>query len=254
MGEAHSRPTTTQRALRTASAVAIGCAVLLVAATAVWIALDRRPAWVMAVSASAREPSRAEAVAGERAALAAVTLRIARERGPAPDLQREAESTEDEGRTFVETRTLVLRSDEEALLLRLYRVLAAPGIARTYPQRALRPPDAAIPILILALILGMATLEPPRFRDERVATQPALAVLIGLVLGLLGATAVLVGPGWPGVLLPVSVAVVFAPAVAWLVRVRGAWTASAALRLPFRAFAVLTAALACAWIARVATL
>jgi hypothetical protein len=209
----------------------------------------------MAVTASAQSKVPAEALREERRALASVLRVIARERGPSPAFQREFESREDAGRTYVETRTLVLRSDDQRQLLALCRTVAKiEGVTCSDPRRAVRPPDAAFALLLIAVLLGMATLERSGFADEHVAMQPALVVLTGLALGFLGAAALLVGGGWPGILLHVSVALAFVPPIVWLVRVRVPWTACNALQRPYQMSVALTAVVLCTWAVRLASI
>ena len=242
----------TQRALRTACVLAICSAALVVAVTATWKSFDRRPAWVMSVSASGQSESRAAALTEERAAFATAVRTIAREHGPSPEFLNEVESTDERGRTFIATRTFVLRGDDELALLALYRTaVKIPGVRSSDPQRALRPPDAAFALLLVALLAGMATLEPS---DDHVSLQPALVVLNGIALGLLSAAAVLVAGGWPRYFLEASFAAAFIPTIVWLVRIRVPWARCAALRLPYTTLVVFTAVVFCAWIVRAITL
>jgi hypothetical protein len=223
-------------------------------AAVAWKGLDRRPAWVMAVNAVSRAYSRAAALTEERAALAAAIRVIARDGGPSPIFLREVETREDEGQRFVETRTVHLRSDDELQLLNLYRRLRTlTDITCSDPRRALRPPDFAFGLLLIALLLGWAALEPPRIPDRRRWAQPAFVILNGLALGLLTASVVLVDRGWPGYLLHVSLVISFAPTIVWLVRVRVPWTARKALRLPYAALVGVTAIVSVAWVVRLAS-
>jgi hypothetical protein len=241
----------TQRALRIACVVALCCAVLLVIATVAWKALDRRPAWVMAVTASAQSESLADSLRDERRAFAAAIRVIGREHGVSPAYLHEVEWRDAAGRTFTETRTIVLRTDDQRALLTLYRRLSkVQGVTCSDPSRALRPPDAAFALLIVAFVLGLATLEPSGFPDEHVSMQPALVILNGLTLGLLSAAAVLVGSGWPGYLLQASFVLAFAPVIVWLIRIRVRWTACAALKLPYRTLVITAAVAFGTWVVR----
>jgi hypothetical protein len=241
--------------LRIACVTALCCTVLLVIGAVVWNALDRRPAWVMAVTASAQGNSAADALSEERRALAAAVRTNSRAHGPVPAFQREAESRDDAGRTFIETRTILLRSDDQMQLLTLYRTLGKlEDVHCTDPARALRPADAAFALLVVAFLFGLAALEPSRFEGEHASTQPALVVLNGIGLGLVGAAAILVGSGWPGYVLHLSFALALVPTLVWLIRIRVTWNACAALRLPYRTLAAVTAIVFCAWVVRATSL
>lgn len=203
---------------------AIGCCAIVTMSALAWKTLDRRPAWVMAVNAVSRADSREGAIRDERAALATAVEVIARHGGPAPAYLSEVESREDDGRTFVATRTALLRTDDELLLIQLYRRLRSlVDTTCSDPQRATRPSDFAFASLLIALLLSWAVFEPSRFAGERPWAAPASQVLIGLALGFLSAAGVLVERGWPGYLLPASFAIAFAPALIWLLRIRRSW-------------------------------
>lgn len=242
------------RALRRASVIAICCWAIVGMAAFAWKELDRRPAFVMAVNAVSRAESRTTAMREERTALAAAIRVIARDRGPSPTLLREVESHDDAAQSFVETRTLLLRSDDELQLLKLYRRLGSlTDVTCSDPRRAARPPDFAFGFMLIALLLGCATLEPTRISDGRAWAQPAFVILNGLALGFLTTSAVLVDRGWPGYFLHVSMLISFAPTIVWLFRVRVSWTDRQTLRLPYAALISVTAIVSLAWTVRLAS-
>ncbi|HYW54943.1 MAG TPA: hypothetical protein VFF00_06795 [Candidatus Elarobacter sp.] len=238
------------RALRRACALAIALTIAGAAGASAWKVLDRRPAWVMAVNVSARGASRDAVLREERAVFAAVLRRIENAGFDAPEQLREAESMGDTGIIFIETRTAIVRDEDDRRLLRLYRSLyGASGITPSDPVRAVRPADVAFPLLLIALLVGMATLEPfPRFdRAAPAATRPGLAIITGFALGLLAAAAVLAGPGWPPLFQAAAVVVASIPVVLWFVRARAVWDRNVALRGPYRAFAATAALVAAGW-------
>jgi hypothetical protein len=226
--------------------------VLVAGAAVAWKQLDRRPAWVMAVNATGRAGSRSAALAEERAALSRALAAIATARDRSPALQREAETREDAGRTFVETRTVLVRSEDERSLTRLYRdVRTLPGVTRSDPRRALRPPDFAFASLLIALLVGLAVHEPATSRDRAGRASASFVVLNAIALGFAAAGAVLAESGLPGYLV-LAAAISLVPAIAWLALVRRSRQRAAAFGAPYGAVAALTVLSAAGWIARLA--
>lgn len=206
----------------------------------------------MAVNAVSRGDTEGQASLAERRALAAASRIVARDGGPAPVYLREVLSREDAGRTVVETRTFLVRSDDQAHLIRLYRKLyGLVDVKCSDPQRATRPADFAFASLLIALLLGWAAFEPSRDRDIPRWAQPASVVLHGLALGFVTAAAALVERGWPGYLLASSVALTLTPTAIWLVRIHGAWEMRAMLRPRYRMLTLLFGCVTIAWVLRI---
>lgn len=206
--------------------------ILLPAGAALWERLDRRPAWVAAVFIHVRARSAEGARQAERLATAAVARDAARARLPRAEPRRLVESSQgDSGgapgdRTdYTAGRTTVLRADTERQLLDVERAInRIDGVTSSVPRRALRLSDLSFGFVLLALLLGFATLERPGLVDaDPFAQQPPLVVLDALALGSLAAGAAITGVQGPRLPLEVCVLLACVPPVVWLVRTRVPW-------------------------------
>ena len=233
--------------------LALASCAIVAGGAAAWKQLDRRPAWVMSFSAFGHAASETEALAEERAALARGLGVVARGGSPRPSLQGETTAREGLGRTFVAMRTAVLRSDDSPSLLKIFvKLRDVPNVDATDPRRAIRPPDFAFACLLVALLFGLAVLEPAPHGERGVRITPALAVLNGSMLGFSAAAVILVEGGWPRFVLPVSVTLAIVPSVAWLMRFRASGRLGVPLGLPYAVLVSLTALVSIAWILRIA--
>ncbi|HEV2643221.1 MAG TPA: hypothetical protein VGT98_10955 [Candidatus Elarobacter sp.] len=237
--------------MRIAWAAGIAFAVLIPLAAFAWEQLDRRPAWVTAVVASAESKDVNAALLDERRALAGVLRRIAGRPGLAVDVRAEHVPRVGDGMTFQAERTVVIRSDAEAPLHAAARaVRGVPNVVPGEPRRATHIGDFTLIFVLVAMLLTLATLERSALSDaDPFAIDAPLVALDLLGLGFLAAGAVVVERAWNLPLIP-FVALAFAPIVVWLVRARARWTGHRVLRPRYAALAWLAGIVVAGWLAR----
>ncbi len=248
------------RGLRRAWSAGLALLLGLPAGAVLWDRLDRRPDWVASAVVTATTRS-AEAA---RQAESAMTARVVHELAAAgpiliePHARREWSELDRtaviEVRTaYVADRTLVIRAPTSALLLHGEAALERlGGVATSTPRRALRLSDFSFGLVLLALLLGYATLERSALSDaDPFAQQPPLVVLNLLALGALAAGGALAGLQGPRLPLAACLLAAGVPPAIWLVRTRVPWR-TAALGGRWTATAVASALVAALWMVRFA--
>jgi hypothetical protein len=242
------------RALQRGWTAGVVLAVLTPLGALVWTHVDRRPAWVMSVVVRAESRDETRSRDEERAAVAAVLGRVGRLHLGPVEVRGERERRIGDGLTYVAERTIVVRNEREEPLSALERDTGSPDGLSTTPRRALRAPDTAFGLVLLAMLLGMSTLERSALSDaDPFALRPPIVLLNLLTLGLLGAGAAVVAGGW-NALLGLSVAFALGPGIVWLARSRSYWRLDRRLSSRYLAIAFMTGAVVVAWLARLTVL
>lgn len=221
-----------------------------------WVSLDHRPDWVMAIWVAAESDAPGVAQRDEQSIVDQIVAYV---RSAKPDVSIAAgREHEYAGRRKLHRveRGLTLRAAHHEPLTAI-RVATErwswSGTQATVPQRALLASDCVFGFVLIAMLIGFATLEPPAHRDGAPRLlQPAIAVLHGITIGLLGAAAV-VQHGRPFPVIVVFAALAAVPLVVWLVRAWPVWRPQPALRARYVVLVLLSAATAAGWCIRTLT-
>ena len=156
------------------------------------------------------------------------------------------------GRTAFAAQGVVARSAREPELADFAKsTRTIDGVFPGTPRRALVATDFVFAFLLLAMLAGIAMLEPTGLRDaDPFAARAALVVLAGVACGATIAGAVLsASTTETAVRIPLVAAVsaaLLGPLV-WLVRARSTWS-HPQLRTPYRGITAGAALAAAAWI------
>ena len=212
------------RSLVRAWLAAVIVAVALSASAAAWVALDHRPDWVMAVWVARESDSREAAQSGERHDADEIAAYVRRTQ---PDVSIAVSGEHEYGgrRRYRFERTLTLRATRDEPLSAIHAGTARwkpSGTEATVPQRALLASDCVFGFVLIAMLFGLGTLEPPGQSDAGPrAMQPGVVVLHGVTIGMLGAAAIVTGGhAYPANAVAAGLAVL--PLLVWFVSVRSA--------------------------------